>query len=236
MAAVGEPTKAGGTRGTRKRRGALSSGSRSKTPMLHAAWRHSRDPRQRLHRPRAVSTKPSGSDTRPPVVLNVESPRASQRISEHGARAAEAAYACRGHRGVKPGILVRSSTGAAIRLHHEAGHHAQPNEHRVRNRSSRRGRQRPLRARSSPSTSFEPCVASTTATRVARKQHICDPPRAGSVNDTSLGVRYLSTKSTRAIRLCWLTSPAPSALRVSHSLSGLHPPAPRGSVSRHIRP
>jgi hypothetical protein len=32
------------------------------------------------------------------------------------------------------------------------------------------------------------------------------------------------------------TSPAPSALRVSHPLSGLIPPGPRGSVSHHIRP
>jgi hypothetical protein len=33
-----------------------------------------------------------------------------------------------------------------------------------------------------------------------------------------------------------LASPAPSALRVSHPLSGLIPSRPRGSVSRHIRP
>lgn len=33
-----------------------------------------------------------------------------------------------------------------------------------------------------------------------------------------------------------LTSPAPSAHRVSHPLSGLIPPWPRGFVSRHCRP
>jgi hypothetical protein len=36
--------------------------------------------------------------------------------------------------------------------------------------------------------------------------------------------------------LCRFTSPAPSALRVSHPLSGLSPPEPCGSISRHIRP
>jgi hypothetical protein len=36
--------------------------------------------------------------------------------------------------------------------------------------------------------------------------------------------------------LCRFASPTPSALRVSHPLSGLIPPGPRGFVSRHIRP
>ena len=36
--------------------------------------------------------------------------------------------------------------------------------------------------------------------------------------------------------MCRFTSPTPSALRVSHSLSGLIPPEPRGLVSCHIRP
>ena len=36
--------------------------------------------------------------------------------------------------------------------------------------------------------------------------------------------------------LCRFTSSAPSALRVSHPLSGLSPPGPRGFVSRHIHP
>jgi hypothetical protein len=41
---------------------------------------------------------------------------------------------------------------------------------------------------------------------------------------------------TRAIVVYWFTSPVPSALRVSHSLSGLIPPELRGFVSRRIRP
>ena len=53
--------------------------------------------------------------------------------------------------------------------------------------------------------------------------------------DISLGVRILSTFELRR-SLCWFTSPTPSALRVSHSLSGLSPPGPCGFVSRHIRP
>jgi hypothetical protein len=36
--------------------------------------------------------------------------------------------------------------------------------------------------------------------------------------------------------LCRFASPTPSALRVSHPLSGLIPPRPCGFVSRHIRP
>ena len=53
--------------------------------------------------------------------------------------------------------------------------------------------------------------------------------------DISLGVRILSTFEPRR-SLYRFTSPAPSALGVSHSLSGLSPPGPRGFVSRHIRP
>jgi hypothetical protein len=54
-------------------------------------------------------------------------------------------------------------------------------------------------------------------------------------DDISHGVRILSAYEPRR-SLCRFTSPAPSALRVSHSLSGLSPPGPRGFVSRHIRP
>jgi hypothetical protein len=53
--------------------------------------------------------------------------------------------------------------------------------------------------------------------------------------DVSHGVRFLSAYEPRR-SLCRFASPAPSALGVSHSLSGLSPPGPRGSVSRHIRP
>jgi hypothetical protein len=35
---------------------------------------------------------------------------------------------------------------------------------------------------------------------------------------------------------CWITSPAPSVLRVSHSLNGLIPPELCGSISHHIHP
>ena len=75
----------------------------------------------------------------------------------------------------------------------------------------------------------------------------CLPPafhRGGSrVQDTQRGIwttppmgfgplrRFESRRS-----LCRFTSPAPSALRVSHPLSGLSPPEPCGSVSRHFRP
>ena len=48
-------------------------------------------------------------------------------------------------------------------------------------------------------------------------------PQRGS-NDTSHEVRCLSTKSTMVIVVRRLTSPTPSALRVSHPLSGLIPP------------
>jgi hypothetical protein len=54
-------------------------------------------------------------------------------------------------------------------------------------------------------------------------------------DDLSHGVRLLSAcEPGRSLRR--FTSPAPSALGVSHSLSGLSPPGPRGFVSRHIRP
>jgi hypothetical protein len=54
-------------------------------------------------------------------------------------------------------------------------------------------------------------------------------------SDVSHGVRLLSAYEPGR-SLYRFTSPAPSALRVSHSLSGLSPPGPRGFVSRHIRP
>jgi hypothetical protein len=54
-------------------------------------------------------------------------------------------------------------------------------------------------------------------------------------DDISHGVRFPSTYEPRR-SLCRFASPAPSAPRVSHSLSGLSPPGPRGFVSRHIRP
>jgi len=55
------------------------------------------------------------------------------------------------------------------------------------------------------------------------------------VDDTSHGVRFLSAFEPRR-SLCRFASSTPSAHRVSHSLSGLSPPGPRGFVSRHIRP
>jgi hypothetical protein len=54
-------------------------------------------------------------------------------------------------------------------------------------------------------------------------------------DDISHGVRILSAYEPGR-SLSRFTSPAPSALRVSHPLSGLIPPGPRGFVSRHIRP
>jgi hypothetical protein len=58
---------------------------------------------------------------------------------------------------------------------------------------------------------------------------------AWEFDDNSHGVRVLPAFEPGR-SLCWLASPAPSALRVSHPLSGLIPPGPRGFVSRHIRP
>jgi hypothetical protein len=58
---------------------------------------------------------------------------------------------------------------------------------------------------------------------------------AWEFDDSSHGVRAPSAFEPRRSS-CRLTSPTPSALRVSHPLSGLLPPGPRGFVSRHIRP
>jgi hypothetical protein len=58
---------------------------------------------------------------------------------------------------------------------------------------------------------------------------------AWDIDDSSRGVRSPSASEPRR-SLRRFASPAPSALRVSHPLSGLSPPGPRGSVSRHIRP
>jgi hypothetical protein len=54
-------------------------------------------------------------------------------------------------------------------------------------------------------------------------------------DDVSLGVRFLSAYEPRR-SLCRFAFPTPSALGVSHSLSGLSPPGPCGSISRHIHP
>jgi hypothetical protein len=58
---------------------------------------------------------------------------------------------------------------------------------------------------------------------------------AWEFDDSSHGVRSPSAYEPGR-SLYRFASPAPSALRVSHPLSGLIPPWPRGSVSRHIRP
>jgi len=59
---------------------------------------------------------------------------------------------------------------------------------------------------------------------------------AVELSDTSHGVRCLSTESVTMIVECRIASPTPSALRVSHPLSGFIPSSPRGFISRHIRP
>jgi hypothetical protein len=74
------------------------------------------------------------------------------------------------------------------------------------------------------------CLPPTSHRGGSRAQ---DTQRGSS--DVSHGVRLLSAYEPRR-SLCRFASPAPSALRVSHSLSGLSPPGPRGFVSRHIRP
>ena len=56
------------------------------------------------------------------------------------------------------------------------------------------------------------------------------------MDDSSLGVRSPSAYRVLAIVEYRFTSPIPSALRVFHPLSGLIPPGPGGSVSRHFRP
>jgi hypothetical protein len=55
-------------------------------------------------------------------------------------------------------------------------------------------------------------------------------------SDTSHGVQCLPTKPASRIVTRRLASPTPSALRVSHPLSGLIPSKPCGFVSRHFRP
>jgi len=50
-----------------------------------------------------------------------------------------------------------------------------------------------------------------------------------------MGFGLLPAKSTQVIVML-VSKPAPSALRVSHPLSGLIPPEPCGFVSRRIRP
>jgi len=55
-------------------------------------------------------------------------------------------------------------------------------------------------------------------------------------SDISHGVQCLPTKSASRIVTRRLASPTPSALRVSHPLSGLIPSKPCGFVSRHFRP
>jgi hypothetical protein len=55
------------------------------------------------------------------------------------------------------------------------------------------------------------------------------------LDDSSHEVRSPSASEPRR-SLCRFASPTPSALSVSHALSGLIPPGPRGFVSRHIRP
>jgi hypothetical protein len=75
--------------------------------------------------------------------------------------------------------------------------------------------------------------------RGKRVQRLSVPCRAfarrGGIGDASHGVRYLSAYEPGR-SLYRFASPVPSALRVSHPLSGLIPPWPRGFVSRHIRP
>jgi hypothetical protein len=68
--------------------------------------------------------------------------------------------------------------------------------------------------------------------------HRDEAPAQGTqrgLNDSSHGVRSPSA-FVLGRSLCRFASPTPSALRVSHSLSGLIPPGPRGLVSCHIRP
>jgi hypothetical protein len=59
---------------------------------------------------------------------------------------------------------------------------------------------------------------------------------AAGIEDTFPRFGYLSAESDMPIVTRWLTTPAPSALRVSHPLSGLIPAHPRGCISSHIRP
>jgi hypothetical protein len=87
----------------------------------------------------------------------------------------------------------------------------------------RSGSNRALRSRKLPPTPKPP-------KRFSGARHA-----AWEFDDNSHGVRVLPAFEPRR-SLCWFTSPAPSALRVSHPLSGLIPPGPRGFVSRHIRP
>jgi hypothetical protein len=81
----------------------------------------------------------------------------------------------------------------------------------------------------------EPPMAKRPTDRAPRETRSARPHSKVS-DDASHGVRCLSASSALVIVVCRLASPAPSALRVSHPLSGLIPPTPRGSVSSHSRP
>lgn len=80
-----------------------------------------------------------------------------------------------------------------------------------------------------PSSSLLACPSS-------RKRLDCPALATKVFSNTSLGVRCLSTELTWMVVTRRFASPTPSALRVSHSLSGLIPSEPRGFISRHIRP
>jgi len=82
---------------------------------------------------------------------------------------------------------------------------------------------------------------------ITASEHVLPDPASGEASpdrtsaeqascDASHGVRCLSAESAPGIVACRFTSPTPSALGVSHPLSGLILPSPRGFVSRHIHP
>lgn len=102
--------------------------------------------------------------------------------------------------------------------------------------SKRRSRQRtnhqPLRSHSCNRSASHNIIR--CAPTVRNQSH---SPPAGSplgIEDASRGSRTFQ-RNQRFESLYWLASPAPSALRVSHSLNGLVPEPPRGLFSYRIR-
>jgi hypothetical protein len=116
------------------------------------------------------------------------------------------------------------------RRSHPVGSHRPKPEASARVPSSFEQRDASPRRSGTRSCRLEGCLPPESHRGGARAQ---DTQR--EFDDISHGARLLSTYEPRR-SLCRFASSTPSALGVSHSLSGLIPPGPRGFVSRHIRP
>jgi len=127
--------------------------------------------------------------------------------------------------------LVRSFPLAVRPRFFNRGSASGPSSHRSRNRARFRGRRyRTSRAPWAP-------LQSVTAAASRLDQRSLDRGLAGVGRaGASPGVQPPSATSARAIVAQRFTWPLPSALGVSHALSGLIPPGPCGLVSCRSRP